>query len=426
MVGRPMPSPAMTDQSPPSGRLAENIVHFCRVLRTAGLPVGPGQVLKAIEAVRTIDLTDRRQFYWALHASLVDRRPSREIFDQAFHVFWRNPQILDRMMGMVLPALGPEAEQKPDQKELARRVADAMNPGKGQERESEEKPELDIQAEMTWSDRELLRGMDFESMSAEEMAQAKQAMARMTLPVAELPTRRFRGDPSGPRTDLRATIKRAVRAGGDLTLIQRKSRRYRPPPLVVLCDISGSMARYSRMLLHFLHALTNDRDRVHTFVFGTRLTNVTRYLRQKDVDVALDRIGEAVEDWSGGTRMGACIAEFNREWSRRVLGQNASVLLITDGLDRDAAEGLAPQMERLHKSCHRLVWLNPLLRWDGFQPRSMGARAMLPHVDEFRPVHNLASLAELAGALSRQPTRRREGTTEWLKRLPPSPTAMPS
>ena len=193
---------------------------------------------------------------------------------------------------------------------------------------------------MTFSDREQLRAMDFEKMSLEELARAKAAIARLRLPVQDVPTRRFAPDRRGARADLRATMRAALRSGG-LIELKRRSPRRRPPPLVVLCDISGSMSRYSRVFLHFMHTVTNDRDRVFTFVFGTRLTNITRYLRHRDVDLALERVGEAVADWSGGTRIGHSIAEFNRLWSRRLLGQGAIVLLITDGLDRDAGAGLA-------------------------------------------------------------------------------------
>jgi uncharacterized protein len=194
-------------------------------------------------------------------------------------------------------------------------------------------------------------------------------------------------------------LRAALRAGG-LIELKRKSPRRRPPPLVVLCDISGSMSRYSRLFLHFMHSITNDRDRVFTFVFGTRLTNITRYLRFRDVDVALDKVAASVEDWSGGTRIGHSIHDFNRLWSRRVLGQGAVVMLITDGLDRDAGTGLAHEMDRLHRSCRQLIWLNPLLRYEGFEPRSLGMRAMLPYVDEFRPVHNLESLETLIEVIS--------------------------
>src|SRR5690606_30100104 len=319
----PLTAPTPTGGHPSGGRLLENIMHFCRVLRAAGLPVGPGQTLKALEAIRAVELADREQFYWALHAALVNRRDQREIFDQAFHVFWRNPRILDRMMGMLLPDVDVDRTPQ-DEEEMSRRVAEALHPpGDLPEREGEE--EIEIHAEMTASDREMLHRMDFESMSADEVEQAKRAIARLSLPIADVPTRRFRPDRSGPRVDMRATLRGMLRAGPDAILVARKRRRTRPPSLVVLCDVSGSMARYSRMLLHFLHTLTNDRDRVHTFLFGTRLTNVTRHLRHKDVDVALEKIAESVEDWSGGTRIGHALHDFNRFWSRRVLGQGAVV-----------------------------------------------------------------------------------------------------
>jgi uncharacterized protein len=268
---------------------------------------------------------------------------------------------------------------------------------------------------MTFSDRELLQKMDFEQMSADEVARAKQLIRRMTLPLMDVTTRRFQPDPRGARADMRATLRAALRSGGIIAL-KRKSRRTRPPPLVILCDISGSMSRYSRLFLHFMHAVTNDRDRVYTFLFGTRLTNTTRLLRYRDVDVALDKVASAVEDWSGGTRIGQCLGEFNRRWSRRVLAQGAVVLFITDGLDRDAGAGLGPEMDRLHKSCRRLIWLNPLLRYEGFAPKSLGMRAILPYVDEFRPVHNLESLGELVSALSRPAPRRLDAAAAWRQR----------
>ena len=379
-------------------------MHFARTLRAAGLPVGPGKVIDAVEAVRTVGITDRRDFYWTLHAVFVNRPDQRLIFDQAFHVFWRNPDLLKKMMALVLPEMRVEMPEDRGA-EMARRLAEALHPNRdASEREAEE-VETEIDAVMTFSDREQLRAMDFEKMSLEELARAKAAIARLRLPVEDVPTRRFKPDRHGARADLRATLRAALRSGG-LIELKRKSPRRRPPPLVVLCDISGSMSRYSRIFLHFMHTVTNDRDRVYTFVFGTRLTNITRYLRFRDVDLALERVGEAVADWSGGTRIGHSIAEFNRLWSRRLLGQGAIVMLITDGLDRDAGQGLSREMDRLHRSCRRLIWLNPLLRYEGFEPRSLGMRAMLPYVDEFQPVHNLQSLEELITVLSAPAPRR--------------------
>lgn len=401
----------MTDDAP-AGRLTLNLMHFARALRAAGLPVGPGKVLQAVEAVEAVGLSNRTDFYWALHAIFVNRHDQSELFAQAFHVFWRNPDILKKMMSLMLPKVRTEAP--PDQPEMAQRLAEALH-GSGTEQEEPEKTEIEIDASFTVSAAERLQDKDFEKMTGEEMAQARRLLTRLSLPLAEVTTRRHRPDPMGPRVDPRATLRRMLRSGGDLSDLARKRRRTRPPPLVVLCDISGSMTRYSRMLLHFMHAVTNDRDRVYSFVFGTRLTNITRHLRHKDVDVALDAVSGAVADWSGGTRIGTALHAFNRTWARRVLGQGAVVLLITDGLDRDAGEGLAAEAERLHKSCRRLVWLNPLLRWEGFAPKSSGIRALLPHVDDFRAAHSLNSLADLAGALSADNPRRSPGLRRWLK-----------
>lgn len=358
----------------------------------------------------------RSDLYWTLHAVLVNRRDQQPVFDQCFHIFWRDPKILERMMQLLLPQL--ETERPPEREEVSRRVGEAMGPemlpGRGEAPEEEKEPEVEFDAVLTWSAREQLASKDFEQMSAEELEQARKAIARLRLPIMEIRTRRFSPDPHAARIDLRRTLRRSLRGGAAAIDLVRKKPKTRHPPLVILCDISGSMARYSRMLLLFMHTLATDRDRVFSFVFGTRLTNITRYLRFKDVDQALAKVGEIVQDWSGGTRIGACLEEFNRVWSRRVLGQGAVVLLITDGLDRDAGEGLAAQMERLHKSCRRLIWLNPLLRYDGYQPISAGARAMIRHVDEFRPVHNLESLAELTRVLSEDRPRRAEGLSEWV------------
>jgi hypothetical protein len=395
--------------APEGGRLLANIMYFARTLRAAGLPVGPGRVLTAVEAVRAVGLTDRRDFYWTLHAVFVNRRDQRAIFDQAFHIFWRNPQLLEKMMALMLPGLRVPAD---DAKEMSRRLAEALHLPREEEQSRESESDVELDAAMTFSDRELLQSKDFEKMSNAELADAKDAIRRMVLPLADVATRRFMADARGNRTDMRATLRAQLRAGA-LATLKRKRRRTRPPPLVVLCDISGSMSRYSRLFLHFMHAVTNDRDRVYTFLFGTRLTSITRFLRYRDVDLAVDKVVAAVEDWSGGTRIGQCLGEFNRRWSRRVLSQGAVVLLITDGLDREGGAGLGQEMDRLHKSCRRLIWLNPLLRYEGFAPKSLGMRAILPHADEFRPVHNLESLGALVSALSKPGPRRLEAAAAW-------------
>jgi uncharacterized protein with von Willebrand factor type A (vWA) domain len=386
--------------SAPDGRLAENVMHFARLLRAAGLRIGSDRV---IDCVRALEISGgasaalrRDDWYWTMSAVLLSRQEQRPIFDQAFGIFWRDPKLAEKMMQMLLPQAYGRAT-KPEQ-EQSQRLTDALFDQKKNLAEQEQR--LEMEARLTFSAREVLQRMDFDTMSAAELAEAKKMIARLRLPLPVVKTRRFAAHPSGHRVDLRKSLKESLREGGDIIPLVRTAPRELHPPLVVLCDISGSMNPYSRMFLHFLHAVTNDRDRVTVFVFGTRLTNITRQLRHRDVDVAMARVAEAIKDWSGGTRIGASLREFNFKWARRVLGQNACVLLVSDGLDREAGEGLGEEMERLAKSCRSLVWLNPLLRYDKFEARPAGVRAMLPHVDLFLPVHNLKSLVDLAHTLS--------------------------
>lgn len=382
------------------GYLSDNVMHFARVLRAAGMPVGPDRVIDALRALDVAGLRNRDDFYWTLASLFLDRREQFELFDQAFHVFWRNPRLLERALSLLTPRIEGRGEDR-QQKQLASRLQEPLGSRQrpGFDNRDQAPPDVELDATLTHSDRERLQKADFETMTNVELAQAKQLIARLRLPIPKIRTRRLRPDPHGARIDLRDTLRASVRQGSDSIPLKRRSPQFRHPPMVILCDISGSMSRYSRMFLHFLHAITNDRDRVHTFLFGTRLTNITRHLRHRDVDIALDAATRAVEDWSGGTRIGASLAEFNLRWSRRVLGQNAVVLLISDGLDRDAGRDLADAMERLRKSCRQLLWLNPLLRFDAFKPVAMGVQLMLPHVDAFLPAHNIESLADLASAL---------------------------
>ena len=386
-------------------------MHFARLLRAAGLRVGSDRV---IDCVRALEIAGQHEFplrredwYWTMSAVLLSRQEQRPIFDQAFRLFWRDPKLAERMMSLMLPQAYGRAG-KPEQQQ-SQRLTDALF---SQKEEAPETEKLELEARLTFSSREVLSRMDFDTMSAAELAEAKKLIAELRLPLPVIKTRRFHVERNGRRIDLRKTLRESLRGGGDVIPLVRAAPRELHPPLVVLCDISGSMNPYSRMFLHFLHAITNDRDRVSVFVFGTRLTNITRQLRHRDVDVAMARVAEAIKDWSGGTRIGASLREFNWRWSRRVLGQNACVLLVSDGLDREAGEGLGDEMERLAKSCRYLAWLNPLLRYEKFEARPAGVRAMLPHVDLFLPVHNLDSLLDLAKALSGPMTRQQE-TRAW-------------
>lgn len=392
---------------PEDGQLARNILWFARALRKAGLPIGPGRVVDAIRAVAAAGFTERRDFYWVLHACFVSRPEHRTVFAQVFRLYWRDPRYMEHMMSLMLPAIRGVQEDRPAQA-AEKRAAEALLDGANRDLpqpEAEDSPEqVEIDAQATMAREERLRHLDFEQMSLAELAEAKRMLAQLALPVQPLPARRQVAALAGAQIDARATLRAAMRRGGEIARLARREPALRWPNLVVLCDISGSMSQYSRMVLHFLHAVANRKGqgwaRVHGFTFGTRLTNITRHLATRDVDAALQAAGAEAQDWSGGTRIGACLHAFNRDWSRRVLGQGAVVLLITDGLDRDDTGQLAREMQRLHLSARRLIWLNPLLRWQGFAPRASGIRAMLPHVDAFRAGHSIASLAGLAAAIS--------------------------
>ena len=368
-----------------------HLARFARALRRVGLPVNPEKLVNAVLAVEAVGIARRSDLYWALHAVFVNRPDQREFFDQVFFLCWRSPGSLEGGAG--------DASPKGDAwQPISRRVAEALLQDSGQGRERAVESEFD--ARLTWSSRERLKSRDFEEMSGDELAEA-QAAVRLMAPLAKpIPGRRFQTHPGGTRIDMRKTLRASMRTGPDTIPLVRRRQRARPPSFVVLCDISGSMSTYSRVFLHFAHALGQRYRRVSTFLFATRLTNLSRCLRERDVDRALSAAGRLAQDWEGGTRIGQCLHEFNRDWSRRVLAQVPTVLLVSDGLDRDAGEGLAREVERLHKSCRTLIWLNPLLRYDKFQPLAAGIKAILPHVDEFRPIHNLESVAGLAAVLS--------------------------
>lgn len=388
---------AIPTEAAVTGRLADNIVYFSRALRSAGVRVGPAATRDAIDAVLAGGIGSRDDFYWTLHSVLISRREDHAVFDEAFRLFWKSRELVEKMLAMFSP-VAPDRRERQKPRAAENRAADAMFSGHRNAR-LDEVPEIDIDARLTASGNEVFRAKDFSQMTAAELAEARRALNALRLPVDTVATRRFRADARGGRIDPRATLRAASRTGGELILPRFRSPRETHPPLVVLADISGSMSQYTRIFLHFAHALTEQRRKVHSFVFGTRLTNLTRAMRHRDPDEALADCANRVRDWSGGTRIGEALNAFNRLWSRRVLGQGAVVLLITDGLERDDVAGLESEMERLQKSCRRLVWLNPLLRFDGFEPRARGVRAMLPHVDELRPVHSLDAIADLCRSL---------------------------
>jgi uncharacterized protein with von Willebrand factor type A (vWA) domain len=388
---------AGTSFDPSGGELAGHILSFTRTLRAAGLPVGPGHALDAVTAACCAGVTRREDFHAALCAALVRSPAQRALFDQAFHIHFRNPRLLERLLAVLLPRLqlGTEEDLTP----VRRRLAQAVLPEQsGLNTTREVRTELD--AFLTSSDQEILRHKDFAEMSTQELAQAGALLRRSELVLEQAPTRRWRRSPGGGRIDLRGTLQRARKSGGELFTLVRKQPRKRQRPLVLICDISGSMARYSRMFLIFAHTLTQARDRVTSFVFGTRLTNITPALRHGDPDEALIKVSASVSDWASGTRIGECLRQFNFVWSRRVLAQGGVVVLLTDGLEREPTAALGLEMARLRRSCRRLVWLNPLLGYEGFEARAAGIRAMVPHVHVLRSAHAVQSLLDLGLVLN--------------------------
>ncbi len=392
-----------------TGRIAENIVHFARVLRAAGLPVGPDRVVIALKALELAGVEDRARVHAALSAVLIDRHEHQPVFDSAFQAFWRDPNLFERLMYLRLPPhqKGTATAQEQHQQRVTEAMTGTPAPAVTADDTEADQDETEIAGALTPSARELLEQADFQSMTAAEFALAKKIAETLPLPLPPIITRRFVSSARGA-LDLRAMLRHSARDPFAAALAHRR-RQHRDAPLVVLIDISGSMERYSRMLLHWVHALTRARSSVSTFTLGTRLTDITRSMKHRDVDEALAAAGTHAHDWNGGTRLQTCLAEFNRHHARRVLTGNAAVLLVTDGLERDEGASLGEEAERLRRLAHRVIWLNPLLRYEGFEPRAAGIRAILPHVDAFLPVHNLRSLADLGASLADAGHRQRFG-----------------
>lgn len=385
------------------GRLAENMLLFCRTLRSAGLPIGPGRVIDALVAAGMAGLQGRDEFYWALRAVLVSEPAHFRLFDQAFLLYFRNPRLLERLIARLLPDTVAEPQGAAADGPLRRLLERLSDSGDLREEENR----LDANRSLTWSRREVLHTRDFEHMTPVELSEAKELLRTKIVPMSDLATRRYEPYSYGHRYDLRRSLRLMTQNNGQLIQLAKKRRSERPPALVLICDISGSMSRYSRVFLHFAHALRAQNPVVHAFVFATRLTPISRRLIDRDCDQALSLISADVADWDGGTRIADCLERFNVDWSRRVLAHNAIVILLSDGLERDSESNLEFQMQRLARSCRQLIWLNPVLRYAEFEPKASGIRKMLPHVDLFLPAHNVDSLSALCSVLQRQPVPSR-------------------
>lgn len=400
------------------GHLLHNLLIFGDVLRHLGLGTHPGRMLDVLKALEHVDIGRRQDFYHTLRVLLVHRRRDLALFDEAFRIFWRRPP--DGSTTMDLRSLGEQRRYRQPQvgpPPLGRDPADPSDPGSDGEIDR-------IEVTQTYSAREVLRQKDFARFTSEEVSQAKLMMGQMVWDLGSRRTRRWTfSQGRGQRLDLRTTLRHTLKYGGEALDLAHQRRKVRPRPLVLLCDVSGSMERYTRMLLHFIHALTGELDRVEAFLFATRLTRVTQQFQYRDIDRAVNEISQAVPDWSGGTRIGDNLKRFNFRWARRVLGGGAVVLVISDGWDTGEPNLLAEEMERLRRASYRIVWLNPLLGSESYQPLTQGMQVALPFVDDFLPVHNLASLEELAQHLSdlepRRSGRKQMARSPLLGNVPP-------
>ncbi|RMG98084.1 MAG: VWA domain-containing protein [Chloroflexi bacterium] len=390
------------------GQLLHNLVLFGRLLRALGLDVNPGRMIDLAEALGYVEIGRKTDFYYTARSLLVHRREDIPLFDYAFDLFWRKPAeqgveitggLLRRSHPEMQPIIAPPSLQEPS----AANNDDSDN-------EPEETQEI-IEVTQTYSRREILRQKDFADLTEEEVREIKRMMAEMVWELGERRTRRQKPG-AGRQLDLRRSLRRNLRYGGEMVELPRRQPKFKPRPLVIIADISGSMERYTRLLLHFIYSLAAGLEQhVEAFVFSTRLTRITRQLQGRDIDRALHEVAHAVPDWAGGTRIGDALKAFNFRWGRRVLGQGAVVLLISDGWDRGDPTLLRQEIGRLQRSAYRLIWLNPLLGSPRYEPLTRGMQAALPYIDDFLPVHNLSSLADLATHLAaltaqKRPSRR--------------------
>ena len=423
-------------------RLLYRLTEFGRILWEVGIYVGPGKMLDLAETLNYVDLTNKEDFYNALKCSLLAKHEQETVFNQMFLYYWYMRDRQNKKTGDA-----PPGAAKRDEKQLRlppselKRLAEHMNAPaeprdlKSEMRETERRRQIvEPQANekdddesspqgTAYSAIDALRKKDFENFSWDEVQEAKRLMAEMRWQLGMRETRRKTPAHRGTLPDMRRIIRRNLKYGAELLELTWRETREKPRPLVIICDISGSMSLYSRLLLHFIHTISNGLLNVEAFVFGTRLTRITRQLKRRDVDDAVRDVSKSVQDWSGGTRIGDALHNFNQQWARRVLGRGAVVLIISDGWDRGEAGVLDIEMDRLQHSCHRLIWLNPLLGSPDYRPLTVGMKTALPYIDNFLPAHNLDSLINLGNLLStisesrpvRSPAARKQAVAAWSK-----------
>ncbi len=370
-------------------KLLENILRFIRLLRKSGIKIGNQSSIDALNSIKILKIGNRNEFYWALHANLIYRNEDKEIFDQCFYLFWQNPKILQQMFNLLLPQIGTQKAPTTNKKQL-KRISDNIQK-LNKDIEKEKKDEIVFDSKMSWSNKSALNTKDFEMMSLDEIQQAEKEIEKFLVKSKTQISRRWKKNDHSSKISTKYTIKKSIKKNGVIHLaFNERIKKFRP--LVILIDISGSMESYSRIMLFLSYILIQQHKDIEIFTFGTKLTRITKFLKKKDVDLSLDEVGKFVNDWAAGTKITSSIKDFNFNWSRRILTQNQTLLLITDGLERDDSQNLEIEINRLSLFTKNIIWLNPLLRYEKFEPKVNSIKTILRHVDKHVPIHNINSI----------------------------------
>ncbi len=373
-------------------KLLENILRFIRLLRNSGIKIGNQSSIDTLNSIKILKIGSRKEFYWALHSNLIYKNEDKEIFDQCFHLFWQNPKILQQMFNLLLPQIGTQKAPTTNKKQL-KRISDNIQK-QNKYLEKEKKDEIIFDSKMSWSNKSAFNNKDFEMMSLKEIKEAEKEIGKFLIKSKTQISRRWRRNDQSSKISTKYTIKNSVKNNGFIKLaFKERVKKFRP--IVILIDISGSMESYSRIMLFFSHILMQQHKDVEIFTFGTKLTRITKFLKNKDIDDSLDKVGKFVNDWAAGTKITSSIKDFNFNWSRRILTQNQTLVLITDGLERDDSQNLDFEMNRLSLFTNNIIWLNPLLRYEKFEPKVNSIKTILRHVDKHVPIHNINSVKNL-------------------------------
>ena len=373
-------------------KLLDNILRFIRLLRKSGIKIGNQSSIDTLKSIKLLKIGNRKEFYWALYSNLINRYEDKEIFDQCFYLFWQNPKIMEQVFNLLIPQIGTQKSPDTSKKQL-KRITENLGK-KNIDLEKSQKDEIIFDSQMSWSNKSSFNSKDFEMMSVNEIKEAEEVIRKLLKKQQTQLTRRWKSKENGSKISYKDTIKKSIKKNGIINLAY-KDKIKKPKSLVILIDISGSMESYSRVMLIFSHLLMQQQNDIEVFTFGTSLTRITRLLKNKDIDFSLNKIGNFVTDWAAGTKITSSIHDFNFNWSRRILTQNQSLILITDGLERDESKNLDSEINRLSLFAKNIIWLNPLLRYKRFEPKVKSIKTILKYVNKILPIHNINSIDKL-------------------------------